>query len=167
MGKGLAFLGFRNTVLTTEKIIVDGLSPLHGGFPTSTVVKTCLPIRSLKKCEFNPWVRKIPWRRTWQPTTVFLSGKFHGQRSLVGYSPRGHKRVRHGLVTKYQLPPPTPGHCSVSRFKQRPCLPVKMDCLLIDAACGTGFRFAACLKTLEAASGRVSSKTFFSPAPSA
>ena len=39
MGKGLAFLGFRNTVLTTEKIIVDGLPPLHGGFPSSTVVK--------------------------------------------------------------------------------------------------------------------------------
>jgi len=39
----------------------------------------------------NPWVRKIPWRRNWQPTPVFLSGKFHGQRSLVGYSPWGHK----------------------------------------------------------------------------
>ena len=35
----------------------------------------------------DPWVRKIPWRRKWQPTPVLLSGKFHGQRSLVGYSP--------------------------------------------------------------------------------
>ena len=34
----------------------------------------------------NPWVGKIPWRRKWQPTPVFLTGKFHGQRSLVGYS---------------------------------------------------------------------------------
>ena len=36
---------------------------------------------------FNPWVRKIPWRRARQPTPVFLFGKSHGQRSLVGYSP--------------------------------------------------------------------------------
>jgi len=36
---------------------------------------------------FDPWVRKIPWRRKWQPTSVFLPGKSHGQRSLVGYSP--------------------------------------------------------------------------------
>ena len=40
---------------------------------------------------FNPWVGKIPWRRTWQPTPVFLPGESHGQRSLVGYSPWGHK----------------------------------------------------------------------------
>ena len=39
---------------------------------------------------FHPWVGKIPWRRQWQPTPVFLPGKFHGQRSLVGYSPWGH-----------------------------------------------------------------------------
>ena len=48
---------------------------------------------------FNPWVGKIPWRRKWQPTPVFLPGKVHGQRSLVGYSPWGHKRVRHDLTT--------------------------------------------------------------------
>ena len=35
---------------------------------------------------FNPWVGKIPWRRKWQPTPVFLPGESHGQRSLVGYS---------------------------------------------------------------------------------
>ena len=40
---------------------------------------------------FNPWVRKIPWRRKWQPTPVLLPGKSHGWRSLVGYSPWGHK----------------------------------------------------------------------------
>ena len=40
---------------------------------------------------FNPWVGKIPWRRAWQPTPVFLSGKSHGQRSLAGYNPWGHK----------------------------------------------------------------------------
>ena len=40
---------------------------------------------------FNPWVRKIPWRREWQPTPIFLPGESHGQRSLVGCSPWGHK----------------------------------------------------------------------------
>jgi len=40
---------------------------------------------------FDPWVGKIPWRRKWQPTPVFVPGESHGQRSLVGYSPRGRK----------------------------------------------------------------------------
>ena len=39
---------------------------------------------------FSPWVRKIPWGRKWQPIPAFLAGEFHGQRSLVGYSPWGH-----------------------------------------------------------------------------
>ena len=40
-----------------------------------------------KVLEFDPWVGKIPWKRKWEPTPVFLPGKFHGQRSSVGYSP--------------------------------------------------------------------------------
>ena len=36
---------------------------------------------------FDPWIRKIPWRREWQPTPVLLPGEFHGKRSLAGYSP--------------------------------------------------------------------------------
>ena len=39
----------------------------------------------------DPWVRKIPWRRAWQPTPVFLPGESHGQRSLARYSLWGHK----------------------------------------------------------------------------
>ena len=38
-----------------------------------------------RRPRFDPWVRKIPWRRKWQPTPVFLPGKSHGWRSLVGY----------------------------------------------------------------------------------
>ena len=49
--------------------------------------------RWLKRCELDPWVRKIPWRRKWQSTPVSLPGEFHGQRSLVGYSPWGHKEL--------------------------------------------------------------------------
>ena len=45
---------------------------------------------------------KIPWRRNWQLTPVFLPGKSHGQRSLVGYSPWSHRRVGHSLVHKQQ-----------------------------------------------------------------
>ena len=40
---------------------------------------------------FDPWVGKMPWRREWLPTLVFLPGKFHAQRRLAGYSPWGHK----------------------------------------------------------------------------
>ena len=47
---------------------------------------------------FNPWVGKIPWRRKWQPTPVFLPGKFHGQRSLMGYKSMGLQRVRHDWI---------------------------------------------------------------------
>ena len=60
-------------------------------FPTGSAGKepTCW-CRRCKRQEFDPWVRKIPWRRKWQPTPVFLPGKSHGQRSLAGYSPWGH-----------------------------------------------------------------------------
>ena len=51
---------------------------------------------------FDPWVRKIPWRRKQQPTPVFLPEKSHGQRSLTGYSPWGLKIVRHNLATKQE-----------------------------------------------------------------
>ena len=44
-----------------------------------------------KRCEFGPWVGKIPWRRTRQTAPVFFPGESHEQRSLVGYNPRGHK----------------------------------------------------------------------------
>ena len=50
--------------------------------------------RRLRRYEFDPWVRKIPWRRKWQPTPIFLPGKSHGQRSLASYTPWGHK-ARH------------------------------------------------------------------------
>ena len=42
---------------------------------------------------FNPWVGKIPWRRKWQATQVFLTEESHGQRGRVGYSPWGHKEL--------------------------------------------------------------------------
>ena len=47
--------------------------------------------RRRKRHRFNPWVRKIPWRRAQQPMPVFLPGESHGQRSLESYSPQGCK----------------------------------------------------------------------------
>ena len=44
-----------------------------------------------RRCGFDPWVGKIPWRRKWHPTPVFLPRKSHGQRSLVGWHPWSHK----------------------------------------------------------------------------
>ena len=64
-------------------------------------------VRNLPACQAGdvgsiPGWGKIPWRRKWQPTPVFLPEKSHGQRSLVGYSPWDHKRVGHDLVPKWQ-----------------------------------------------------------------
>ena len=59
-------------------------------FPGAQMVKR-LP--AMQRPGFNPWVGKISWRRKWQPTPVFLPGKSHGWRSLVGYSPWGRKEL--------------------------------------------------------------------------
>ena len=53
-----------------------------------------------RRSGFNPWVRKIPWRRRWQLTLVFLPKKSLGHRNLVCYSPMGCKRAGHDLVTE-------------------------------------------------------------------
>ena len=55
------------------------------GFPGGTHGKEpACPCKRHKRCKFSPWVGKIPWRRAWQPTPVFLPGESHGQRSLAG-----------------------------------------------------------------------------------
>ena len=55
---------------------------------------------------FNPWVGKIPWRRKWQPTLVLLPGKFHEQRSLVGYSPWDRSQTRFSDFTSLHVREP-------------------------------------------------------------
>ena len=54
--------------------------------------KSTCQSRSFRRCGFDPWVKKIPWSWKQQPTPVFLPGKFHGQRSLAGYSPWSHQK---------------------------------------------------------------------------
>ena len=80
---------------------------------------------------FDSWVRKILWRRKWQPTPVFLPGKSHGQRSLAGYSPQRHKRFRHDLATKQQ---------QVLTLKQRG--PVSRSCSVTHPACSSQWSMA-------------------------
>ena len=56
---------------------------------------------------FEPWIRKIPWKRKWQPAPVFLPGKSHGQQTLVGYSPWGRKELDMTKVTEHTKEKPT------------------------------------------------------------
>ena len=69
-------------------------------FPGCSVVKNLLAITVDTGSILGLGIS--PWRRKWQSTPVFLPGKFHGQRSLVGDSLWGHKRVGHDLPTKQQ-----------------------------------------------------------------
>ena len=69
----------------------------------------------------DPWVWKIPWRRKWQPTPVFLPRASHGQRSLAGYSLQGVGIVGHDLVTK-------PPHGTIAR----PVTVVAFFCSVFD-----------------------------------
>ena len=59
------------------------------GFPCGSVVRNLPAVQETGG--FYPWVKEIPWKKKWQPTPVLLPGESHGQRSLVGYSPWGHK----------------------------------------------------------------------------
>ena len=74
-----------------------GVQPIMG-FPGGTSGKevTC----RCKRHGSDPWVGKIPWRRAWQPTPVFLPGESHGQRSLAGYSLWTHKEPDTTEATK-------------------------------------------------------------------
>jgi len=62
------------------------------GFPGGVSVKwrACQCRRHTRR-GFDHWVGKVPWRRAWQPTPVFLPGESRGQKSLVGCSPQGHQ----------------------------------------------------------------------------
>ena len=65
-----------------------GLPKWHCGKESACQCRKC---SRHQRHGFNPWVGKFPWSMKWQPTSVFLPGKFHGERSLMGYSPWGCK----------------------------------------------------------------------------
>ena len=81
-------------------ILIDTL-----GFPGGASGKesTCQRKRH-QRLGFDPWVRKIPWSRKWQPTPVFFPGKSHGQRSLEGYSPWGSQRANVHIMYTHIYP---------------------------------------------------------------
>ena len=85
----LFFSVFLLSVLSCiSQITIENYVP--GGFPRWPSDKeSASQWRRPKRCEFSPWAGKIPWRRKWQPTPVFLSGKSHGWRNLVGYTLHG------------------------------------------------------------------------------
>ena len=65
--------------------------PIYSGFPVVLVVKNPPANAGHIRDGFSPWVGKIPWRRKWQFTPIFLPGEPHGQRGLAGYSPWDRK----------------------------------------------------------------------------
>ena len=89
MGRPLPFMKLRFLWLKIANIMLKLTV-----FPSDSMVKN-LPSNAgrCKRCRFDPWVETIPCSRKWQPTPIFLPGKYHEQRSLAGYSPWGHKEL--------------------------------------------------------------------------
>ena len=58
-----------------------------------SLLVTIKNLPAMQEAGFNPWIRKIPWRKEWQPPPVFLPGEFHGQRGLVGLKFLGAKEL--------------------------------------------------------------------------
>ena len=104
-------LGLKSEYLINDPAVTWGMQAMPGKREWKNCFKACVGNRHLafgfprcrigeesscqcrgsKRCKFDPWVGKIPWSRKWQPTPVFLHEEFHGQRSLLGYSPWSHK----------------------------------------------------------------------------
>ena len=78
---------YRNSLFSTTPFI-----PTERTYSSpATLTNSHINHLQFRRARFDPWVGKIPWRRKWQPTPVLLPRKFHGWRSLVGYSPWGHE----------------------------------------------------------------------------
>ena len=94
---------------------------------------------AVQETGLNPWVRKIPWRREWQPTPAFLPGEFidriHRQKSLAGYSPWGHKESDTHTHTKRRGS--VAGCCSILIKKLMAVLALCL-CAQPFSSCGKG-----------------------------
>ena len=85
-------LGDRICLRDDKSILeLDSCDDCISASQVSQWLRICLPMQETQ--EFDPCVGKISWRRKWQLTPVSLPGKSHGQRSVMGYSPRGHKKL--------------------------------------------------------------------------
>ena len=108
------------------------------GFPGGTSGKDPVcQCRRLKKPGFNPWIGKIPWRRAWRPTPVFLPRESLGQRNLVGCRPRGHKESNMTEATQHARSPGCQGPVTLSALMG--LTPPALDTLLPTLFC---FRIA-------------------------
>ena len=74
----------------SQASISQVMSRIAGSHPVAQMVKN---LSVMQETRVQSWVKKIPWRREWLPTPVFLPGKFNGERSLVGYSPWSLKEL--------------------------------------------------------------------------
>ena len=84
-------------------------APASAGNLFSQFLGASLVAQRVKQCRrpgFSSWVKKILWGKKWQPTPVFLPGKPHGQRSLIGYSLWGHKESDTTERLHFQFPVP-------------------------------------------------------------
>ena len=82
---------------------------MYMGVPGGAVAKNPPAVQETQETQLSPWVGKIPWRRTWQPTPVFSPGKFHGQRSLAGYTALGVTKSQTQLSMRVCV-------CNILRF---------------------------------------------------
>ena len=89
MSQQLDLCPFEGEIATVENVCV--YRHLMDLIRASLVAQRLKHLPTMRGPGFNPWVGKVPWRRKWQPTPVFLPGESHGWRSLVGYSPQGCK----------------------------------------------------------------------------
>ena len=76
-----------------EKTKTAPFAEIRMDLETAMVAQMVKRLPTMPETRFNPWVRKIPWRRKWQPTPVLLPKKFHGQRSLVDCNPGVRKEA--------------------------------------------------------------------------
>ena len=93
-----------------------------------------------RRCNFSPWVGKIPCRRKRQPTPVFLPGEFYGQRNLVGYSPQGFAKIQTQLSdyhSAYRLETLSVWNLRVTHLLQTKSVDLEGNLVFGDIICGT------------------------------
>ena len=89
--------------------------------------------RRHERCTFDPWVRKIPWSKKWQPTQIFLPGKFNGQSNLTGFiQSMGLQRVGQDRARKIFYFIFNPGHVDIFFFYFLLILNISSDNYITD-----------------------------------